>query len=698
MATAEGGAIDGQGRRMNGLGWVWRLGAATIAILIIYAARHGLIAAKPSTELIPVAGWLSLALNWLAASSRGVFRALSAMLAWPLERVRDCLLWLPWPSVILLSAVIGHLAGGRRLAVFCGGVLGYIVITGYWEETAATVSLIAIAIPLSALIGFLLGVIGFRSALAWRVLEPILDLMQTIPTLAYLLPILALFGIGPLIGVVTSAIYAIPPMVRAVVHGLQRVPPEVVESGVMSGSTRLQLLAWVQIPSAMPTILLGLNQTVMAGLSMVVIASMVGGVSDIGIEVFQTMKQAKFGRSVLAGFVIALLAMMLDRVSRAFAGQRTSVGATKLRYSWESAALVAAAVTMIALATVIPELRGFPDSLTVHPAPYIDAALDEFTQIAFPITSSLKTWTVYHILLPLKSGLPQSIRVNAWGFEMSDFVSYTYGAVVSISCFGLIIFRRWNEAMALFFLAIYYYFGTTGTPWPLTVGLIFAMGYGAGGWKVGLLALGGMTFIVSTGGWERAMISLELCVVGVSVSFVLGSVLGFWAASNRRVSAVMRPICDTLQTMPIFVFLIPAVMIFLVGEFTALIAIILYAIVPAIRYAELGIRSVPADLTEAARMMGVTRWQMLWQIEVPVTVPELALGLNQTIMMALAMVIVASLVGAPGLGQDVMIALGEADTGRGLVAGISIALIAIVFDRIIQSWSAQRKIALGLTA
>ena len=192
------------------------------------------------------------------------------------------------------------------------------------------------------------------------------------------------------------------------------------------------------------------------------------------------------------------------------------------------------------------------------------------------------------------------------------------------------------------------------------------------------------------------MISLQLSAVGVTVSFLLGSAIGFWAATNDRVSAVIRPVCDTLQTMPIFVFLIPAVMVFLVGEFTALVAIVLYAVVPPIRYAELGIRNVPAELTEAARMMGVTRWQMLWQVQLPVALPEIALGLNQTIMMALAMVVVASLVGAPGLGQDVMVALSQANSGRGLVAGLSVAMLAIVFDRILQAWSARRKRALGL--
>jgi glycine betaine/proline transport system permease protein len=169
-----------------------------------------------------------------------------------------------------------------------------------------------------------------------------------------------------------------------------------------------------------------------------------------------------------------------------------------------------------------------------------------------------------------------------------------------------------------------------------------------------------------------------------------------WAAMNDRVSAFLRPINDTLQTMPIFVFLIPAVMVFLVGEFTALIAVIMYAIVPSIRYTEHGIRNVPAHVVEAARSFGATRRQLLWQVQLPLALPEIMLGLNQTIMMGLAMVIVAALVGARGLGQEVMVALTWADTGYGAVSGLSVALIAIVTDRIIQSWSRRRKAALGM--
>ena len=223
-----------------------------------------------------------------------------------------------------------------------------------------------------------------------------------------------------------------------------------------------------------------------------------------------------------------------------------------------------------------------------------------------------------------------------------------------------------------------------------------ALALSTGGLPTALIMLLSLLFILVNGMWAGAMVSVQLAAIGVLFSFVIGASLGIWAALSDRVSAVLRPICDTLQTMPIFVFLIPAIMVFLVGEFTALIATILYAIVPSIRYTEHGLRSVPPEIVEAARAMGTGRWQRLRQVELPLALPEIMLGLNQTIMMALAMVVVAALVGARGLGEQVMIALNQANPGTGLVSGLAIALIAIATDRIIQSWAAQRKEALGL--
>ena len=222
------------------------------------------------------------------------------------------------------------------------------------------------------------------------------------------------------------------------------------------------------------------------------------------------------------------------------------------------------------------------------------------------------------------------------------------------------------------------------------------MAWQVGGWRTAVFAVAGMAYLLVTGIWVPAMRSVHLCGAAVLLSFLVGGLLGVWGAHSRRMSAFLRPINDTLQTMPLFVFLIPILMFFQVGEFAALLAIMAYAIVPSIRYTEHGLRNVRPDLIEAARAIGCTRLQVLWQVKLPLAIPEIMLGLNQTIMFGLAMLVIAALVGTQGLGQQVYIALAKADMGKGTVAGLGMAVIAMIADRIIQSWSARRKVALGL--
>ena len=192
------------------------------------------------------------------------------------------------------------------------------------------------------------------------------------------------------------------------------------------------------------------------------------------------------------------------------------------------------------------------------------------------------------------------------------------------------------------------------------------------------------------------MLSVYLCGIATIISFVFGTTIGIWAAHNDKVSAFVRPINDTMQTMPLFVIVIPFVMVFKIGEFTGLLAIIAYAFVPAIRYAEHGLRNLPETVIEAGNMMGATRWQLLWQVKIPLALPVMMLGLNQTIMYAIAMLVIAALVGTNGLEQIVYIGLSDGDFGIGIVAGLCMAIIAIIADRMTQGWSKKRQAELGL--
>ncbi len=308
----------------------------------------------------------------------------------------------------------------------------------------------------------------------------------------------------------------------------------------------------------------------------------------------------------------------------------------------------------------------------------------------------MKTWVLFFFMLPLKIGFETVVRPRFWGFALTPGVIAAYVALFVALASTAGRMWGWRAMVGVVTGATIYYFGLVGTPWPLLVLAVTLVAYQVGGWRLALFAVLALGFILVTGAWPRAMLTIYITVAAVSISFFLGSALGVWAAHSDRASMILRPINDTLQTMPLFVFLIPVIMIFLVGDFSALLAIILYAVVPSIRYTEAGLRNVDAEVIEAAESMGCTRMQILWQVKLPLALPEITLGLNQTIMFGLAMLVIAALVGTNGLGQFVYEGVTQANFGWGVVAGGSIALIAMVTDRILQAWSRGKKAEMGI--
>jgi glycine betaine/proline transport system permease protein len=236
----------------------------------------------------------------------------------------------------------------------------------------------------------------------------------------------------------------------------------------------------------------------------------------------------------------------------------------------------------------------------------------------------------------------------------------------------------------------------TKLPWPAIFAVMTFLAWRLAGLRLALLILGGLSYLLLAGVWPQTMISVYLCGLGIIISFAIGASIGILSSEFKAVSNIVRPINDTLQTMPLFVLLIPFVMIFKIGEFTALLAIIAYATVPAIRYTEHGLRNVSREVIEAAECMGSTRWQLLWRVKVPLAMPEMMLGLNQTIMYGISMLVITALVGTSGLGQQVYIGLGDGDFGVGMTAGIGMAIIAIMADRLTQAWSAKRQAKIGM--
>jgi glycine betaine/proline transport system permease protein len=192
------------------------------------------------------------------------------------------------------------------------------------------------------------------------------------------------------------------------------------------------------------------------------------------------------------------------------------------------------------------------------------------------------------------------------------------------------------------------------------------------------------------------MLTIYLVTSATILSVLIGLPVGIWSSRNERVARVVMTICDMLQTFPSFIYLIPVIMLLKVGDLSNIAAILAYASVPAIRFTYLGIKRIPQVIIEAATASGSTPAQRLWKVELPIALPEIMLGINQTIMMALAMVAITALIGSRDLGQEIYKALPGADTGRGLLAGLGIAFIGIIADRLFSAWAGGRKKKYGL--
>ena len=669
--------------------WPWLVILILSALLLTQRSAIPQIVAFPDTWTLPVADWLNAFMDFLVEVLRGVTRGISGGLNVAFEAVQSLLIGAPWVVSVGLFALIAWQGGGWKLAALTVLLLLYVLTSGYWVQAMNTLALVLLALPLSVLTGFGIGYLGYRSEGARLVIMPLLDLMQTVPAFAYLIPILLLFGFGPIVGLIASVVFAIPPMVRNTILGMQRIPPAVVESAQMSGTSRWQRFGWVELPAALPQMLVGVNQTTMAALSMVIIAAIIGGFDDIGWAVLSSMRKAQFGQSLLSGAVIVILAILLDRVTGAYAARQLPT-ARHAGLPWPRFAAVLAGVLIVALlaAQVIPLLADWPKTLTYSPAQAINRAMTDFVVAYGGAMTALKNTVQFFLLLPIKLGLERAVVPFTWGFSLTPAMKTGYWIACVAGCVAAFGFGWWKTGIAVLVLAFVSYFGVTGLPWITVLAMVVLVSWQVGGSGLALFTGGSVVYLLVNGIWAPAMISVYLCSAAVFFCILFGGLIGIWAASSDTVSNIIRPINDLLQTLPQFVLLIPALMLFQVGDFTALLAIIAYAIVPMIRYTEHGLRSVPSTLIDAGRSCGCSSWQLFWQVRLPQSMPQLLVGINQTILYGLGMLVIAALVGTTGLGQAIFVALGEANAGAGLIAGFGMALIAMTADRILQAVAA----------
>lgn len=600
---------------------------------------------------MPLAGWVDAAMTWLVRDA-AVFglavsemtRALAAAAQWPIEATQVLLAegvsrgagfnkvqLLPpisWLGVTLAASLLALRASGRGLAGLTLGAGVYIAAFGLWTSAMMTLSSVLFCVVAALVLGLALGIRAHRSPGIEPTVRAVMNVMQTVPIFSYLLPTLLLFGYGPSAALFATVAYAMPPMVHATVLALQAVPSETLDLARMSGCSRRQTLWKVELPVAMPRLAIGLNQVVMMTLNMVIIASMIGA-GGLGYDVLRALRRLDFGAAFEAGMAIVVLAVVLDRLTQALARNRA---AGRRRVGGWRDLLLALALVLVptGLGLLVPALAAWPKAWIVSVAPALNAAVSFVNQTFYDPLEAIRTATLLYLMNPVRDAM----------------------------------------------LAL---------PWPPVVAAVALAGAALGGLRTALTVAALALFVVLTGYWAAAMGSVYLTLLSVAMSLAIGLPFGIWVAAKPRLQQAVQLLLDTLQTLPTLVYLLPAVMLFRNGDVSALIAIVSYAIAPAVRYGIAGMQHVPPERVEAAAIAGCTRWQTFVHVRLPAALPTLLLGVNQTVMMALSMLVIAALVGTRELGQEVFTALSQGKAGPGIVAGLCVACVALIIDALLKS-------------
>ncbi len=558
---------------------------------------------------------------------------------------------LPWTIVAGGAVLLGYKLSGKNLAIFAAITMIFISAFGQWKPSMQTLSFVLVAAPISFALGLGFGVWAYRSKRVENILNPLLNVAQTMPHYSYLVPIMVLFGIGDHAGAIATIIFATPPMVRLTLLGLRKVSPEVIEAGKMSGCTDYQLLSEVLIPTARRDILIGVNQVIMQCLAMAVIASFIGA-KGLGWNLLLALNQLRIGLALEAGVCITLIAVLLDKLSLAWANKQKNyfenpTDFEKNKYLYIFGGVVIAGYLLSFIGTFLFK-EGFnyffivPHNKGISTEAFWNAGVDWVLANFFDTLKIFNTWLIVDVLIPMKNA----------------------------------------------FLRM---------PIVATFILFMGAGYIIGGIRSALVIGSFTLFIALTEWWDRALITMYMATFGVLVSGILGITIGTLSAQNKTSSRITIGVCDTLQTFPSFVYLIPVIMLFGVTDTSVLIAVVVYATIPATRYTIEGLRSVPSALHDAGSMSGVTRLQRWIKIELPLAFPHMMLGINQTVVFALFMVIIGAMIGTTDLGQYILKALSDRQgTGNGLMLGLCVAFIGLAVDNLIRTWADQRKKLLGI--
>jgi glycine betaine/proline transport system permease protein len=576
-----------------------------------------------------------------------IFDGFRAFADWLVNAFTDALLWLTWAGTLAAGVLIVLRFGGLRAALVVFAAFVSFALMGLWEESIQTLALMGAAVSLSLLVGVPLGIVAGRSQRVHRAITPALDAMQIVPAFAYLMPVVILFSVGPAAAVICTMIYAIPPAVRITALGIRGVTHDTVEASQAFGATALQTLFKVQLPLARRELLLALNQTIMFGLSLVVIAGLIGG-RGLG-DVVTSGLYSNPALALLAGLAIVIMAIALDRATSAMA-ERTDPTRRHLTDEGRRRARLSTLGTLAAIVVIALAARAL-------------GAQDVYPE-EFETATTIYTATIQDTLL-------------GWIQSVLDYVqdpeSFIFGITEPVGDF---LVKYGLEPLRKFLVEL---------PWYVTVAGLTAIAFLISGRRPAVTVAAMLAAIGVMGMWDPAMDTASQVLVATAIAVVIGIAIGVWAAESPRVEKLLRPVLDTLQTLPQLVYIIPFIYLMPVSRVPGVVASVLYAVPVVIRLVTAGVRGVPAAPVEAAMAFGATRTQALAKVKLPLARESIMLGVNQGIIMVLAVVVIGGLVGSGALGDLVARGLQRNEFGEGVVASLAILALGIALDRVTQS-------------
>ncbi len=546
-----------------------------------------------------------------------------------------------WLGIVAVATWVGFAIASWRIALLVLVSFLSFGVFGFWQDSLDLLVVTGMAVGISLLVGLPLAVLAGTSVRANKAITVVLDVMQTMPTFVYLVPIVLFFGIGVGGAVVSTLIYAVPPLVRIGSFGIREVSATTIEATDSAGQTYWQRLFKVQLPMARRTIIVGLNQTTLAALSMATIAAYING-PGLGKPVLRALFANNFGAAFVPGVLIVVMAVMLDRTTTA-ASERSEKVARGGGGNARVRRIILAVSGVAALVAVYLSRR--------------DLSLAEFPEYSVGTTVSDRADELMRGFVDLVGGVSEAFK---------DAIS------------------NWflNPLQSLL----------SESPWWLAGLAILALAVVFGGLRAmvtTVICLAGIWYLDL---WHDAMLTLTMVLVGTVLVMALALVFGVWMARNRWVDLGIRPILDAGQTIPPFVYLIPVLALFGSSRFTAIVAGVVYAAPAAIKLVADGVKGVSPTTIEASRSTGQTTWQEITKVQLPMAKGSLVLATNQGLLYVLSMVVIGGLVGAQALGYDVALGISRSEEwGKGAAGGLTIVLLGVMLDRITRAAADRRR-------